>query len=137
MLYSRNTSIASAAVMLLAACCMTRVATAGDSDGRSAGIFDSAMGAGPRELLAALDGRMPLEPRLPGRRVICATLRAELTSVAFASPTTTDPDVDSIAAVAANPVSSNPTRRVSRQRWIRAAKAASSSSLRRGFSMHF
>lgn len=108
MLYSRNTSIASAAVMLLAACCMTRVATAGDSDGRSAGIFDSAMGAGPRELLAALDGRMPLEPRLPGRRVICATLRAELTSVAFASPTTTDPDVDSIAAVAANPVSSNP-----------------------------
>src|ERR1700733_711948 len=108
MLYSKNQSIVSAAFMLLVACCMTNFAMAGDSDGRSARNFDATIGQGTRGLLATLDGRLPLEPRLPIHTVICATLRANLTSAAFASPTTTDPDVDSIAAVTANPVSSNP-----------------------------
>src|SRR5580698_11570191 len=93
MLYSKNKLIASAALMLLVVCCcMTNVATAQETRG----------------LLAALEGRLPFEPRLPDHAVICATLRAGLASAAFASPTTTDPDVDSIAAVAANPLSSNP-----------------------------
>src|ERR1700733_15795850 len=109
MLYSKNQSIVSAAFMLLVACCMTNFAMAGDSDGRSARNFDATIGQGTRGLLATLDGRLPLEPRLPIHTVICATLRANLTSAAFASPTTTDPDVDSIAAVTANPASSNPT----------------------------
>ena len=108
MLCSKNKSIASAAFMLLIACCMTNLAMAGDWDKSSTGIFDPAIGPGTRGLLATLEGRLPLEPRLPIQTVICATLRANLTSAAFASPTTTDPDIDSIAAVSANPVSSNP-----------------------------
>ena len=51
---------------------------------------------------------LPLEPRLPERAVICSVVRADLPSSAFASPSTTDPDIDSIAAVAANPSNSNP-----------------------------
>ena len=58
--------------------------------------------------LAEFEGRLPLEPRLPDRTVICSTLQAGLSEAAFATPTTTDPDVDSIAAVTANPASSNP-----------------------------
>jgi len=108
MLCSKNKLIVSAAFMLLVACCMTNFAVAGNSGGRSARIFDAAIGQGTRGLLATLDGRLPLEPRLPIHTVICVTLRANLTSAVFASPTTTDPDVDSIAAVTANPVSSNP-----------------------------
>jgi polygalacturonase len=108
MLCSKNKSIAPAAFMLLIACCMTNLAMAGDWDGSSTGIFDPAIGQATRGLLATLEGRLPLEPRSPIQTALCATLRANLTSAAFASPTTTDPDIDSIAAVSANPVSSNP-----------------------------
>ena len=108
MRYSRNKSIAAATFILLIACCITNFAMADDSDGRSPGIFGAAVGEGPHGLIARLDGRMALEPGFPSETVLCATLRAELTSAAFASPTATDPDVDSIAAVTANPVSSNP-----------------------------
>jgi len=107
MLNSRNKSIALAAFILVTYC-TANSAIAGESDALNAGIFDAAGGQGTRGLLAALDGHLPLEPRLPLHTVICATLRANLTSAAFAAPTTTDPDVDSIAAVTANPLSSNP-----------------------------
>ena len=105
MLCSKNKSIVSA---LLVACCMTDFAMAGDFDARSAGNFDAGIGPGTRELLDTLDRRLPLEPRWPNPNLVCATLGADLSSAAFASPTTTDPDVDSIAAVTASPVSSNP-----------------------------
>ena len=57
--FQRTKSIASIAFTLLAACCMTNFAMAGDPDGRGAGIFDSALGQGTRGFLAALDGRLP------------------------------------------------------------------------------
>ncbi len=105
MLYSKTKQIVSTALMLSIACCVTNIAGAGDPGG-AAGDLDP--GQGTRGLVAALDGRLPLEPRLPLNGVVCATLRAELAATAFASPSTTDPDIDSMAAVAANPVSSNP-----------------------------
>ncbi len=101
-LYSYK-SIVTAAFMLLVASCMTNIALAGDSDGRNDRIFDAPAGQEMRGLLAAVAGRLPLESRMPIHAFICATLRADLTSGAFASPTTTDPDIDSIAAVTANP----------------------------------
>ena len=87
MRYAKISPIASAAFMVLMAGSMIHSARAG---------------------LAEFEGRLPLEPRLPDRTVICSTVKADLAAAAFASPTTTDPDVDSIAAVTANPVSSNP-----------------------------
>jgi hypothetical protein len=93
-LYSRRL-LTSAAVVLLLAVCMIDSAWAGGA-------------GGPVGLLATLDGRLPLEPRLPGEGLICSTVKAGLSSAAFASPSATDPDIDSIAAVTANPLSSNP-----------------------------
>jgi polygalacturonase len=92
MRHSKIRSIACAAIMLLIAGNMIDPARAGEPD----------------RLLATLDARLPLEPRLPDHTVICSTVTADLTAAAFATPTTTDPDVDSIAAVTANPASSNP-----------------------------
>jgi len=100
--------IASAAFALLFAGCMTNFARAGGADGMIAASFDAALDHATPRLLATLDGRLPLEPRLPHQSAVCSTVKAELTSAAFASPSTTDPDIDSIAAVTANPVNSNP-----------------------------
>jgi polygalacturonase len=108
MLYSKTRPIASAAFMMLVAGCMINFARAGGAVGSSVAAFDAALGQATPRLLATLDGRLPLEPRLPAHTVICSTVEADLTSAAFSSPSTTDPDVDSIAAVTANPVSSNP-----------------------------
>ena len=100
--------IASAAFMLLVAGCMITFARAGGADGSSTAIFDAALGQATPRLLAMLDRRLPLEPRLPPQSGVCSIVKARLTSAAFASPSTTDPDIDSIAAVTANPVNSNP-----------------------------
>ena len=108
MLYSKKSRIASAAFMLLIACCMTNRAMAGDPDGRSARTFAGEPLRWTPGLPAMLDGRLPFEPRLPDPRDICSTVKADLTSAAFASPSATDPSVDSMAAVAANPLNSNP-----------------------------
>src|SRR5690348_12434650 len=107
MFYFKGRAAAAAALMLFA-CGISSLAIAGDFDWKSGGAFDAALGQGTHRDLAALDRRLPLEPRLPLLGVVCATLRANLTSAAFASPSATDPDIDSIAAVTANPLSSNP-----------------------------
>jgi polygalacturonase len=91
MLYSKRLLTSVAFVLLMAGC-----------------TIDSAWASGPVGLLATLDGRLPLEPRLPGEGLICSTVKASLSSAAFAAPSSTDPDIDSIAAVTANPLSSNP-----------------------------
>ena len=108
MIYPKSRPIAAAAFMLLVVGCMINCARAGGADWSSTAIFDAALGQATPKLLAMLDGRLPLEPRLPPQSVVCSTLKAKLTAAAFASPSTTDPDIDSIAAVTANPVSSNP-----------------------------
>ena len=108
MLDSKGRPAAAAALMLLVACCVSNFAMAGDSDGRRGGFFDVPFGQGMPRVLAALEGRLPLEPRFPIHDGVCATLKATVTSAAFASPSATDPDIDSIAAVTANPLSSNP-----------------------------
>jgi polygalacturonase len=108
MFYSKSRPIVSAAFMMWVAGCLINIARADGSEERGTAVFDAALGRATPELLARLDGRLPLEPRLPARRDICATVKADLTSAAFASPSTTDPDVDSIAAVTANPANSNP-----------------------------
>jgi polygalacturonase len=101
--------IALGALVLCGAVGTDNVARAAGPDRNDAALLLNATGgkATPR-LLAALDGRLPLEPRLPVHTVPCSTVTANLTSAAFASPSTTDPDIDSMAAVAANPVNSNP-----------------------------
>src|SRR5579862_8680738 len=100
---------ASASAMM---CCLSSAALAGD--------FDGTPGERMAGLLAGLERRLPQEPRWspelrwspemrePRGGGACATLRAGLASSAFASPSATDPDIDSMAAVAANPASSNP-----------------------------
>jgi polygalacturonase len=108
MFYSKKNRIASAAFTLLVVCCMTDSALAGDPEGSRAGIFAGDHARWEPGLLALLDRRLPFEPRLPDHRRTCATLKADLTSAAFASPSATDPDVDSVAAIAANPLNSNP-----------------------------
>jgi len=92
MLYSMKRMLTAAAFMLLVVGC----------------LFNSARAGGPEGLLAALDARLPAEPRMPEQGLICSTLKADLSSAAFVTPTTTDPSIDSIVAVTANPVSSNP-----------------------------
>jgi polygalacturonase len=58
--------------------------------------------------LAQLDALLPPDPGLPSANSVCATVSANLSSAAFASPSATDPSIDNAAAVAANPTSSNP-----------------------------
>ena len=101
MFHSKCSPIDVAAFLLWVACCISSSARAGDFDWSGGGVFDASRGQGTPELLSTLERRLPLEPHLPLRAVVCATLSAELTSSAFASPSTTDPDVDSIAAVTA------------------------------------
>jgi polygalacturonase len=96
------------ALMLFVACWISSFAMAGDFDWKSGKLFDAAPGQGVPGVVAALERRLPLEPRLPLFGAVCATLRANLSSAAFASPSATDPDIDSMAAVAANPLNSNP-----------------------------
>jgi len=108
MFHSKCRPIEAAAFLLLVACCISNSAMAGDFDWRGGGVFDASRGQGTPELVSTLERRLPLELHLPLRAVVCATLSADLTSSAFASPSTTDPDVDSIAAVTASPVNSNP-----------------------------
>src|ERR1700722_18268979 len=108
MLYSKNSRIASAAFLLLIACCMTDIAMAGEPDGRGGATFAGVPFQWTPRLPAMLDERLPLEPRLPDHRDICSTLKADLAAAAFASPSATDPAVDSMAAVAASPLNSNP-----------------------------
>jgi len=120
--YSKSGPIAYAAVMLLAAECMTGSAKSA-APGSSTATYAAVSGQVAPEatahpaiagitpggrLLATLEGRLPLAPRLPAAALICSTVKANLISAAFASPSATDPDVDSAAAVAANPVNSNP-----------------------------
>ena len=105
---NKSRAVVSAAFMMLAAGCAINFARAADFQGGNAAEFDAARREATPELLARLDGRLPLEPRLPFRGDICATVRADLTAAAFAAPSATDPDIDSIAAVTANPLSSNP-----------------------------
>jgi polygalacturonase len=108
MLYSKKNRVASAAFTLLVACCMTGSALAGSPGGVSPrSIAGDAVRWTPG-LLMMLDERLPFEPRLPDLLRACSTLKADLTSAAFASPSATDPDVDSSAAVAVNPANSNP-----------------------------
>ena len=108
MVHSKCRPIEIAAFLLLVVCCIANSAMAGDFDWRGGGVFDASRGQGTPELLSTLERRLPLEPHLPLRAVVCATLSADLTSSAFASPSTTDPDVDSIAAVTVSPTNSNP-----------------------------
>jgi polygalacturonase len=107
MMFLKNRPMAAAWLILLGASCVINLARA-DSHGTTATGIDSPYRRATPELLAILDRRLPLEPRSLDHRVICSTVKAELTSAAFASPSTTDPDLDSIAAVTANPLSSNP-----------------------------
>jgi hypothetical protein len=134
--YPRSGPVASAAIMLLVAGCMTDLAQGrpigGDADagtraaaldGSNTAIYAAVPGQVTSEatappaiagitpgdrLVATLEGRLPLAPRSPADSVICSTVEANLTSAAFAAPSATDPDIDSAAAVAANPVNSNP-----------------------------
>jgi polygalacturonase len=97
-----------AALVLWVAGCMGNSAVAAGADGNIAAIVDSALAKATPRLLAALEGASPLQTRLPARSVICSAVTANLSSSVFALPTTTDPDIDSMAAVAANPANSNP-----------------------------
>ena len=100
--------IALGALVLWVAGCLGNLAVAGGFDGHDDGRFGVAFGRTTPRLLEELDGRLPLEPRMPSHSVVCSAVVANLTSAAFASPSTTDPDIDSIAAVTANPANSNP-----------------------------
>ena len=107
--FARSGPIALAAFMLWIAAGMGNFAMAAGFDGSDAArLGAAALGKAGPWWLATLDGGLPLERRLPERAVICSVVRANLPSSAFASPSTTDPDIDSIAAVAANPSNSNP-----------------------------
>jgi polygalacturonase len=97
-----------AAFMLWVVGCVSQSARAAGFDAHEAATLDAALEKATPRLLAAVDGRVPLERGLPAHPVICSVVRAELSSAAFASPSTTDPDIDSIAAVTANPANSNP-----------------------------
>ncbi|HEY6926628.1 MAG TPA: glycosyl hydrolase family 28 protein [Steroidobacteraceae bacterium] len=105
---SKARSLRASALVLFVACWMSNGVPAGDFALRKGGAVGEPLRQGIPAVLAALERRLPLEPRLPLVGTPCATLEADLTSAAFASPSTTDPDVDSMAAVAANPLSSNP-----------------------------
>ena len=85
MLDSNGRRMAITAFVLLVACCLSDFATARNPDWRG-GDFAAAFDHGTPRLLEALEGRLPLEPRFPFHAAICATLRANLTSAAFASP---------------------------------------------------
>jgi polygalacturonase len=108
LLYSRSGAIALAAIVLWAVGCMGNFAIAAGFDGSSGSIFAPALGQAKPGLPAGWEARLALEPRFPERTAICSVVTANLTSAAFASPSRTDPDIDSIAAVTANPVNSNP-----------------------------
>jgi polygalacturonase len=97
-----------AALVLWVGGCMGNSAVAAGADGNIAAIVDSALAKATPRLLAALEWASPLQTRLPARSVICSAVTANLSSSVFALPTTTDPDIDSMAAVAANPANSNP-----------------------------
>lgn len=105
MLYSRKRATSTIAVVLLMMGFAVHVARADGSDGQPRDLISART---MPDLLASLDRELPLEPRLLEIRKVCSIVTANLTSASFASPSTTDPDIDSIAAVAANPVSSNP-----------------------------
>jgi polygalacturonase len=104
MRHSKVRSIEVATFLLWVVCGLANFAVAGDF-GRD---FDASLGQRSPGVLTELERRLPLEPRLPRYDAVCATLRANMTSPAFASPSATDPDIDSIAAVTANPLNSNP-----------------------------
>ena len=108
MLHSKGRPIEVAMFLLLFACCLANLAVADDFDGRGGGDFDALPGQRTAGMLEWLDRGLPSEPRSPHHARVCATLTADLTSAAFAAPSATDPDVDSIAAITANPASSNP-----------------------------
>jgi polygalacturonase len=108
MLHSKSRPVVAAAFMLLIAGCLSNFASAAGPDRGDGANFAAPFGHATPGLLAALDNRLPLEPRWPIHTRVCSTVRANLTTAAFAAPTTTDPDIDSIAAVAANPANSNP-----------------------------
>ena len=108
MLRSKGRAAAAAALTLLVASWVSGGATAADFDWKNNTLFAEAEGQGLPRFLAALERRLPREPRLPLFDAACATLPAHLTAAAFASPSATDPDIDSIAAVAADPLNSNP-----------------------------
>jgi len=108
MLHSKGRSLAVTSFVVGAVSCLSTLAVAGELDWIGGRAFDMPTGLRAAGLLSALDHRLPLEPRLPHHARVCGTLGADLTSAAFASPSATDPDVDSIATVAANPVRSNP-----------------------------
>jgi polygalacturonase len=104
---AKSAALALAALVLWIAACVGNFATAAVSDGDVAANLHTDLGEMRPWLPAIRDGRL-LDLHWPTRGVICSVVRARLPSSAFASPSTTDPDIDSIAAVAANPSSSNP-----------------------------
>ena len=114
MIRSKGGSIAVATFALGVACCLSKLAVAGDFDGIGSRGFDASPGERIAAVLEGLERRLPRDPGWPGERraprdaAACATLRADLASTAFAAPSATDPDIDSMAAVAASPASSNP-----------------------------
>src|SRR6185312_11901031 len=108
MSFIKGGPIALAAFMLWVAGCMGNLAMGAGFDEHAAPSFGAALERASPWLLARPGDRLPLDSRLPERAVICSVVRANLPSSAFASPSTTDPDIDSIAAVTANPTNSNP-----------------------------
>lgn len=105
--FAKSGAVALAALVLWLAACVGNLATAAGSDGDVAARLHTDLRETSPWLRAIRDGRL-LEPHWPTRGVICSVVTARLPSSAFASPSTTDPDIDSIAAVTANPSNSNP-----------------------------